>query len=165
MPVGQRDGLVPLWHRSLAEVLMGSALPLGNSLEGPAGLQSCSSPPSFPQLSKEHHTLKWFWRLNVLSVLHVHLFSFTINELVRDHGFKKPVEAKVGGCLPLVLGCWTGPCVTVVLSHGVTVSLTFILLSVFKRRKHRDCSFISFIPLVIFQIHGFPQPSGTPHLH
>lgn len=44
-----------------------------------------------------------------VTVPHASLLLFTINELVCDHGFKKPVVAKEGDCLPLVLGCRTGP--------------------------------------------------------
>lgn len=54
-----------------------------------------------------------------ITVLRVCLFLFILNELVCDHGLKKPVVAKEGGCLPLVLGCRTGP----FLYNGVTVFL------------------------------------------
>lgn len=50
------------------------------------------------------------------------LLLFIINELMCDHGFKKPA----GGSLPLVLGCRTGPC----LFTGVTVFPAFILRSI-----------------------------------
>lgn len=126
---------------------MGRTLPLGNSLEG---LQDCIavSPhhPS-PRSARASHS-KMILEVECITILHVCLFLFIIKELVSDHGFKKLVVVKEGGCLPLVLGCRTGPC----LFNGVIIFLPFILLSVFKRREHRDCSFI---PLVKFQIHSF----------
>lgn len=68
-----------------------------------------------------------------ITILHACLFLFIINELVCDHGFKKLVVAKEEGCLPLVLDCRTGPC----LFNDVTVFISFILLSVLKKRAQR----------------------------
>lgn len=118
---------IPCWGTD------GKSPSLGKQPGGAAGLQSCSSSPSFPKVSEECLTVRWFWSMNVLLFFHVCLFLFIINELVCGHGFKKLVVAKEGGCLPLVLDCRTGPC----LFNDVTVFLPFILLSVLKRRAQR----------------------------
>lgn len=118
---------IPCWGTD------GKSPSLGKQPGGAAGLQSCSSSPSFPKVSEECLTVRWFWSLNVLLFFHVCLLLFIVNELVCGHGFKKLVVAKEGGCLPLVLDCRTGPC----LFNDVTVFLPFILLSVLKRRAQR----------------------------
>lgn len=88
---------------------MRRALSLGSRLERPQEYREFCPHHTSPGLGRSVTTTKTILGTEFITILYMSLLLVITNELMCDHGFKKPLVVKEGSSLPLVLDCRTGP--------------------------------------------------------